>query len=128
MFKSQTYYEMFQELLERVQETTETQRDWANVDVLNSHLLQEFLPITTVEEKVSYGRAFVTELASQFREAEFLLRLQLKGSGAMVEIGFTTDISESCLWITPYIKKPDNFSDLRSLNETKVIFLIPSRV
>lgn len=119
MLKSNTYYEMFEELLEGIQETGVTQRDWINVDLVKSHLLQQFPPITTLEEKVRYARAYVTEMASQFREAEFLLRLQVKGSGAMVQIGFTTDISESCLWITPYILPPGNMSDVRSVVNLK---------
>jgi len=76
------------------------------------HVLQG-VELNTTEDKFRYSRAYVTELAAQFREAEFLLRLQFKGSGAQVQIGFSTDISESCIWITPFIKPSEDMSDVR---------------
>ncbi len=60
-------------------------------------------------------RAYVPELASQFREGELILRLEMKGVAINYQSGFTTDIAESCIWLTPFIKKPGNFWDLRYL-------------
>jgi hypothetical protein len=118
MFKSATYFAMFEELLESIKEKRVIQRDWTNVNIVKWHSLSHNSEIHTNEEKSRYGRAYVTELASQYREAEFLLWLQLKGSGAHVEIGFSTDVSESCIWITPFIKAPGDMTDLRFVSRT----------
>jgi len=112
MFKSETYFTMFEELVEGVQGDKVIYRDWANIGLTKWHVLQG-VEMKTTEEKVKYSKAYVTELAAQYREAEFLLRLQFKGSGAQVRIGFSTDISESCAWISPFIKPSDDMSDLR---------------
>ena len=71
--------------------------------------------INTTEEEARYSRAYVTELASQYREEEFISRIQLKGSGIQFQVGFSTDVSESCIWVTPFIKPavPDDMSDVR---------------
>lgn len=116
MLKSDTYFAMFEELLEGIQEEGIIQRDWTNVDLVKWHILQQNSEIHTHEDKIRYGRAYVTELAAQYREAEFLLRLQLKGSGVQVQIGFSTDISESCIWITPFIKPSEDMNDVRLVN------------
>jgi hypothetical protein len=58
-------------------------------------------------------RAHVPELASQFRENELILRLDMKGVAINYQSGFTTDIAEACIWLTPFIKEPGNFWDLR---------------
>jgi hypothetical protein len=112
MFKSQTYFAMFEELVRGVQDEGLIFRDWSSVGLTKWHILQG-VELNSTEEKVKYSRAYVTELAAQYREAEFLLRMHFKGFGAQFQIGFSTDISESCVWITPFFKPSDDMSDLR---------------
>lgn len=44
---------------------------------------------------------------------EFILRIQLKGSGVQFQVGFSTDVSESCIWLTPFIKPSEDMTDVR---------------
>jgi hypothetical protein len=37
---------------------------------------------------------------------DLILSLTLKGFGIHYETGFSTDFSESCIWMTPLIKEP----------------------
>jgi hypothetical protein len=58
--------------------------------------------------KAELRRAYITELASQFRDEELIVNLKIKGFGMHYEGGFSTDFSESCVWMTPFIKEPGN--------------------
>jgi hypothetical protein len=42
-----------------------------------------------------------------------IFQASLNGAGIYYSGGFSTDISESCIWITPFIKEPGDFWDLR---------------
>ena len=112
MFGSKTYLKLFRELLEFNQVNEVITRDWSEVPIKKWHVLQDTV-INSTEEEAKYSRAYVTELASQFREEEFISRVQLKGSGIQFQVGFSTDVSESCIWITPFIKPSDDMSDVR---------------
>ena len=112
MFGSDTYLQMFRELLKFNQINDVITRDWSDVPIKKWHVLQDTV-INSTEEEAKYSRAYVTELASQFREEEFISRVQLKGSGIQFQVGFSTDVSESCIWITPFIKPSDDMSDVR---------------
>ena len=112
MFGSKTYLKLFRELLEFDQVNEVITRDWSEVPIKKWHVLQDTV-INSTEEEAKYSRAYVTELASQFREEEFISRVQLKGSGIQFQVGFSTDVSESCIWITPFIKPSDDMSDVR---------------
>jgi hypothetical protein len=112
MFSSETYLDMFRELLSDVNEVGVITRDWCEVPIQKWHVLQDVV-INSTEDEARYSRAYVTELASQFREEEFISRIQLKGSGIQFQVGFSTDVSESCIWVTPFIKPSDDMSDVR---------------
>ena len=112
MFSSTTYSTMFKELLNDVHVDGVLTRDWCEVPIQKWHVLQDTV-INSTEEEAKYSRAYVTELASQFREEEFITRIQLKGSGIQFQVGFSTDVSESCVWVTPFIKPSDDMSDVR---------------
>ena len=80
--------------------------------------------INSTEEETRYSRAYVTELALQYREEEFISRIQLKESGIQFQVGFSTDVSESCIWVSPFIKPgiPNDMSDLRFVKIRKIDF------
>ena len=67
MFTSETYMKMFRELLDNVKTEGILDKDWCNVPMVKWHILGETV-INTTEEEARYSRAYVTELASQFRE------------------------------------------------------------
>ena len=112
MFSSTIYQKMFKELLSNVYVDGVITRDWCEVPIQKWHILQDVV-MNTTEEEARYSRAYVTELASQYREEEFITRIQLKGSGVQFQVGFSTDVSESCQWVTPFIKPSDDMSDVR---------------
>jgi hypothetical protein len=113
MFASDTYLNMFRDLLNSVKtDQGILEKDWCNVPMVKWHVLGETV-INSTEEELKYSRTYVTELASQFREEEFILRIQLKGSGVQFQVGFSTDVSESCIWLTPFIKPSDDMTDVR---------------
>ena len=80
--------------------------------------------INSTEEETRYSRAYVTELALQYREEEFISRIQLKESGIQFQVGFSTDVSESCIWVSPFIKPgiPNDMSDLRFVKIRNIDF------
>jgi hypothetical protein len=43
----------------------------------------------------------------------FFQSIKLAGYGINYQNGFSTDISESCIWISPFIKQPGDMWDLR---------------
>ena len=51
-------------------------------------------------------RDFVGEIAAQFRPGELLAQVNFSHYSVYTEYGFSTDISETCLWITPIVKDP----------------------
>ena len=66
-------------------------------------------------------RAYITELAAQFGEQDLVVNFRMKGVGIHFEKGFSTDYSESCVWLTPFIKPP---GDLLRLLQVYQIFRI----
>ena len=113
MFSSDAYYGMFRELYNSVKsEDGITKKDWCTVNLVKWHVLGD-VELNSTDDEAKYSRAYITELAAQFREEEFILRIQLKGYGVQFQVGFSTDVSESCIWLTPFIKFSEDMSDVR---------------
>ena len=113
MFSSDAYYGLFRELYNSVKsEDGITKKDWCTVNLVKWHVLGD-VELNSTDDEAKYSRAYITELAAQFREAEFILRIQLKGYGVQFQVGFSTDVSESCIWLTPFIKFSEDMSDVR---------------
>ncbi len=90
------------------------------------HFDEAFFNIS--EENVDFlKRAVLPEVATQFRQGQMLPSIQfrclqrffsiytfapilLRGFGIFYETGFSTDISENCLWLGPFVREtPDPF-------------------
>ena len=112
MFNSATYLELFRDLLKTNIDKGPFNKTWCNVPMAKYHKLQG-VTFTSEEEELKYSRSYVSELASQFREQEMIVGVNLKGAGIHFQVGFSTDISESCTWMTPFIKPPKDMWDLR---------------
>jgi len=112
MFSSKTYIGLFRELSQLHSDPGPLDKPWLNVPMTKYHVLNE-LEISDEADELKYARAYITEIANQFRDEELIVYLKLKGSGAFYQPGFSTDVSESCAWITPFIKPPGNLQDLR---------------
>jgi hypothetical protein len=116
MFNSATYLELFRELVKTNTGRGPFNKTWCNVPMAKFHKIQG-VNFTTEEEELKYSQSYVSELASQFREQEMIVGVQLKGAGIHFQVGFSTDISESCTWMTPFIKPPGDMWDLRSVSK-----------
>ena len=55
--------------------------------------------------------AFIVEMAAQFRGGEMIAQVNFNGFGTYLEYGFSTDMSESCIWMTPMVKRPKGYVD-----------------
>ena len=56
---------------------------------------------------------FFFQLASQFDPFDMMLHLDFNGAGINHDGGgFSTDVSETCHWLTPFVTEPDDFEDL----------------
>jgi len=112
MFSSETYNGLFEELINVHLDPGPFETPWSNVPISKYHTLND-MNISEHTDKIRLGRAFISEVGNQFRDEEFIVSVKLKGSGVFYQTGFSTDISESCTWLTPFIKHPANLQDLR---------------
>ena len=82
------------------------------VTVSNSPLMRyhelEDANASTVRDLKS---AFIVEMSAQFRSGEMIARVNFNGFGTYLEYGFSTDVSESCIWMTPMVKRPKGYVD-----------------
>ena len=44
---------------------------------------------------------------SQFRYGEMIPRINLTGFGLIMDMGFSSDVSDTCTWMTPLVIEPD---------------------
>ena len=58
-------------------------------------------------------RVYLPEIASQYRNREMIARIRFPGYGAFIDPGFSTDLSETCTWLSSFVKEPDDSYDLR---------------
>ena len=83
----------------------------STVPIYHWHGLQYHLKEELFSEKLK--RKYFSDVASQFRPSDLLLFVDFKGAGLHHDGGsFSTDISDTCHWFTPFVKKPTDFYDL----------------
>ena len=59
-----------------------------------------------------YKKAFVIEILSQFRDGEMIPQYNFPGGSAIYqELGFNTDVSETCAWLSPLYREPEDPQD-----------------
>ena len=84
----------------------------SDIPIYHFHSIQD----VPKEERYSkdYKRAYLPEVASQFNSKEVLLSVNFKGFGINHDGGgFSTDISDTCHWMTPFVIEPEDPFDLR---------------
>lgn len=111
IFESEVYNNLYDEF---VQASTSQEKiaDFSNLDVYHWHSLLDMDEKERYDPK--YKVAYFLEIASQFRPKEVLLHLNFNGKGINHDGGgFSTDISETCHWLTPFVLEPGDFNDLR---------------
>ncbi len=77
---------------------------WHALDYISPD--ERFLPL--------HKKAFFPEIAAQFRLKDSILKVDFDGFAINHDGGgFTTDVSETCHWLTPFTKEPSDLFDLR---------------
>ncbi len=94
---------------------------------LSNVFLSHWHAIEDIEEEERYSQlykdAYLPEIAAQYRMTDGILRLDFNGVGINHDGGgFSTDISETCHWLTPFVKMPEDMQDLRYLSWFHYIF------
>ena len=85
--------------------------DWSNVYVYHWHSIMEMDKVDMFTDEQKKNR--ILELANQYRQKDMLLNMQFNGAGIHHDGGgFSTDISETCHWLTPFVLEPDDPIDL----------------
>ena len=106
LLTSKVYDDLFQELYDSAFEFTPDIQSNTYVDRWH------FLQLSEVDEtnRMEYKRAYVQELAVQFRDYESVPRVSFPWYGvAFVSGGYNTDVSPTCASMVPYVL-PGNFS------------------
>ncbi len=81
----------------------------------------EFKALETVSErpeKISFVTVKMLKFyslppGSQFRMEELILKFHLRGVALQYSGGFPTDVSECCVWLTPFVREQDSWGDIR---------------
>ena len=79
----------------------------SNSRLMRYHELEE-VNASTVSDLKS---AFIVEMSAQFRAGEMISQVNFNGFGTFLEYGFSTDVSESCIWMTPMVTRPNGYVD-----------------
>ena len=67
----------------------------------------------TAENRREYLLAYLPEIAMQCRDGDLITYMEFNGWGLQYDVGFSTDISQSCIWITPWVLEPFDNSTTR---------------
>lgn len=120
IFASKVFNDLYAEFIETASlADTNSIPDMANVGIYKYHSLAEIDENERYD--IKYKIAYFMEVATQFRHKEVLVHLQFNGAGINHDGGgFATDISDTCHWLTPFVKKPGDFLDLRYLVSFKI--------
>ena len=86
--------------------------DFSNIFVYHYHPIMELDEEDWFSEK--FKKNYFAQIASQFHweKNDVILNLQFNGVSIVHDSTFSTDISESCHWLTPFVKQPDDWQDL----------------
>ena len=102
---------MYEEFVSTSGSQYETDSDFSNVFVYHWHSIMDIEESKRFSEQLKQN--YFQQLASQFQKKDMILNLKFNGAGIQHDGGgFSTDISENCHWLTPFVKEPDDFSDL----------------
>ena len=60
------------------------------------------------EDREYMKLAYLPEMAMQFRDGEMIVSIEWPGWGVLYDSGFSTDISQKCIWLTSYVMEPSD--------------------
>ena len=109
--QSKVYNETYEEYVAVSSSQHEQDPDFSNIPVYRWHAIMDVDEedwFTDEQKKIS-----ILQVASQFKQKDMILNLQFNGAGIHHDGGgFSTDISETCHWLTPFVLEPDDPIDL----------------
>ena len=77
------------------------------------HSLSRRVPDRSSVDRGREKRHYLTKLAAQFRYGEFLLAANFSGHGLVTSLGFTSDLTDACVWMTPVTKESEDVYDFQ---------------
>ena len=102
---------MYQDFVSLSSSQYDKDPDFSNVFVSRWHSIMDVDESEWFSEELK--KRYFLQLASQFKQDDILLNLDFNGAGINHDGGgFSTDISETCHWLTPFVNEPDDFTDL----------------
>ena len=111
---SEVYSNQYEEFIFINDDNEEGNSTWnSNVPVFSTHSIED-VPDDQHHSK-KYKQIYLPEIASQFRTNEILLSLEFDPGFFGVNHdggGFSTDISDTCHWLTPFVLEPEDPYDL----------------
>ena len=107
---SEIYSKQYEEFVSINEE--EGQKGYSNVPLYHFHSIQDAPKDEWYTPK--YKRIYLPEIASQFRSDNVLLSLDFSSGFGINHDGggFSTDISDTCHWLTPFVQEPEDPFDL----------------
>ena len=106
LLSSSVLDQIYSEFVDRMQ-NRRPEGTVSNSPLMGYHELED-ANASTVRDLKS---AFIVEMAAQFRSGEMIAQVNFNGFGTYLEYGFSTDVSESCIWMTPMVKRPKGYTN-----------------
>ena len=108
---SDIYAKQYDEFVSISSETNPT--GYSNVPVFHWHTIHEIKNETERQLRI-YKAKYLPEVATQFRPSEMFLSINFDAGFGINHDGggFSTDISDTCHWFTPFVKEPGDPFDL----------------
>ena len=108
IINSEVYSQMYNEFLDHAKSTADIVVDM-NLTKNHESLILEHAEAIKKEKK----QAYILELASQHKNGEMMPQISFYGHGVFYMSGFLTDVSENCIWLTPFVTRPSDKFKLR---------------
>ena len=107
---SEIYSKQYEEFVSINEE--EGPKGYSNVPLYHFHSIQDAPKEELYTQK--YKKIYLPEIASQFRSDNVLLSLDFRSGFGINHDGggFSTDISDTCHWLTPFVLEPEDPFDL----------------
>ena len=107
IINSTAYSKLFDEFLDH---SKVTKNIATNTNLTKYHVLHD-IEFAQSNEGI-YRQAFLLELASQHFNGDMVPQIQFYGHGVHYGPGFSTDLSENCVWLTPFVSEPKDSSQV----------------
>ena len=116
ILKSKVYNDMYEEYVAISSSKHIQDPEFSNVFVYHWHSIMDVDEddwFTDEQKKIS-----ILQVANQYRQKDMFVNFQFNGAGINHDGGgFSTDISETCHWLTPFVLEPEDGMDVWYVSE-----------